>query len=173
LHNVLQNPLARMVPLQREQFHAYRLGEKLPPSGELDGYAPTWEAISMVLAARGTLQARVDLKREFTLLGITSSASVIDTGGFRAQLYDVLRKRRIADRGVSRPNIAGGAGAMVLLREPYPFPDAGSQILVQVQNLEVVANTIQLVLYGVSRRFNAPGGQEFPGGKVTSSGGRP
>jgi len=167
LRNVLQHPLARMLPLQREQAQVYRLGERVPPSG-LDGHGPVWEAMSMVLGARGTLQARVNLQRDFHLMSITTSATSNASGAFRAQLYDVKKRLRFADRGVQQALIAGIANSPFFLREPYPFPESDAQILVVVQNLETVANTIQLCFYGQVLRFNEPGARDFPGGRFAT-----
>lgn len=174
LAQTLRHPLARMLPLFRYQAQVYRLGEKTPPSGHMQDYGPVWEACSFVLDPLGTLQARVNLQRAFTLLAITTSATVIDHGGFRAQFLDTKRELRLADRGVQRANIAGNQGTanggVFFLREPYEFDEPDSQILVMVQNLESVANTVQVAFYGQVLRFNqaAPGRNEFPGGPVTS-----
>lgn len=178
LRDTLVNPLARMLPLKSAQAQVYRLGEKNPPSGGLDGHSPSWEVASFVLPARGTSQARISLQRDFTLLALSCNATVIDHGGFRAQLYDTQKKVRFADRGVLSALIAG-TGTVVgahtrpmFLREPYAFDAPDSQVLVLVQNLEPVVNTIQLVLYGQVLRFNQPSGSrvEFPGGPVGNSG---
>jgi hypothetical protein len=180
LANTLLHPLARMLPLQREQMQVYRLGERLPPSGGLADHCPTWEAVNMVLNARSTLQARVNVQRDFTLIGLVASSSSVVNGGFRAQLFDTKKQLRMADRGVQQSLIAGsvfGAGTLsgpFFLREPYPFDQPDSQVLVLVQNLETVTNTIQLVLYGLVLRFNAKSrtALEFPGGPVSSVVGR-
>lgn len=173
LRHTLQNPLARMLPLSREQSQVYRLGEKRPPAGFIDGHAPVWEAISMVLTSLGTIQARVALQRDFHLLALTASTSVNTAGGFRAQLYDAAKQVRLADRGVPLANLAGSAGpagpvAPFFLRDPYRFDDPDSQVLVVITNLEAVQNTVQLVLYGVCLPFNSTAGAEFPGGPVSS-----
>jgi hypothetical protein len=171
LRHTLQNPLARMLPLNHWITQVYRMGERRPPSGGLDGYGPTWECVSMVLTALGTSQVRVSLQREFTLLGLNVSTSSNVSGGFRAQLYDVNKQVRLADRGVQQALLGGTDGEMFFLREPYAFPQPNSQILVMVQNLEAVQNTIQLVLYGVALPFNAvhANAREFPGGPVSST----
>ena len=172
LWNVMKHPLARMLPLQREQAQVYRLGDKYPPAGDLKGHAPMWEAVTLILGARQTLQARVNLQRDFTLIGISSSTSSNVNGGFRAQLYDMKKKLRFADRGVQMANIAGPVGGQIIgsffLREPYKFDQHDSQLLVIAQNLETVTNTLQLALYGQVLRFNEPGASEFPGGPVSS-----
>jgi hypothetical protein len=175
LRNTLTHPLARMLPIWRRQLQVYRLAEKRPASDDLPTSGPVWEAVPFVLAARDTVQARVNLQRGFTLLAITTASSVTDRGGFRAQFYDMKKKRRFADRNVNAPNIAGAMGgvnpaAASFLREPYTFDQPDSQILVSVQNLETVANSIQVVFYGVVLRFNevAPGMPVFPGGPVAS-----
>jgi len=172
-----RHPLARMLPLQREQAQVYRLGEKNPPVGELGDHAPMWEAVTLVLGARQTAQPRVNLQRDFTLLALTTTASSVASGGFRAQFYDKKKDLRFADRGVQQANIAGGfvGGAGIgafFLREPYTFDQPDSQMMIIVQNLETVTNTIQIALYGVVLRFNAPGrgAMEFPGGPVSSIG---
>jgi hypothetical protein len=172
--NTMQHPLARMLPLQREQMQVYRMGERLPPSGYLRDHGPTWEVVSMILAAQGTLQARVNLQRDFTLISVATSSSSLVAGGFRAQLYDTKKQVRLADRGVQQAMMggqSGGAGptAPFFLRDPYRFDQPDSQILVMVQNLEAVQNTIQVVLYGLALRFNEVSTTEFPGGPVSSS----
>lgn len=177
LSQTMQHPLARMLPLLRLQMQVYRLGEKHPPSGPLDGHGPDWEAMSMVLAARSTAQARINLQRDFTWLAVSATSSVIDHGGFRAQFYDTKKALRFADRGVQMAQIAGPGGAVApnsgywFLREPYRFDEPDSQLYVLVQNLETVANTIQLVFYGSVLRFNAvvDVAAEFPGGPISSA----
>ena len=171
------HPLARMLPIQREQMQVYRMGEKNPPS-ELRDHAPMWEVVTVKLNARGSTRVRVNLQRDFTLMALTASASVNTAlGGFRAQLYDMKKQLRLADRGVMFANLAGPMGggtpgAAVFLREPWAFDEPDSQVLVIVQNMEAAANTIDIALYGQVLRFNqaAPGYQEFPGGAVSNLG---
>src|SRR5271166_538036 len=170
LSQTLQHPLARMTPLHMRQYQVYRLGERLPPSGGLIDHCPTWEPVDMVLAARSTLQARVNVQRDYTLIGIMFSSSSIVNGGFRAQFYDTKKQLRMADRGVQLAQIAGAVGGTVatrgpfFLREPYEFDQPDSQLLVIAQNLETVTNTIEIALYGVALRFNQPSAKlpEFP-----------
>lgn len=150
LKGVLQNPLARMLPLREATNQVYRLGEAVPPG--LRGYGPTWEVISLALAGRGTLQVRLNVQRDFHLMALTASSSA--AGGFRAQLYDANKKRRFADRGVNFSNLFGATGRALFLREPYEFDQPDSSILCVVQNLDPGANTVQIVLYGVALRFN-------------------
>lgn len=182
LGNTMVHPLARMLPLFRLQAQAYRMGEKIPPSGEIADHGPTWEAVNLVLDARSTLQARVNVQRDFTLIALMCSSSVNDNGGFRAQFFDTKKELRFAERNVIQAMIAGSvspAGAVrggftnpFFLREPYEFDQPDSQILVSAQNLETVTNTIQIVFYGVALRFNQPSTKpEFPGGLVSSAGG--
>jgi hypothetical protein len=171
LRGVLKNPLARMLPLSREQAQVYRYGERLPPSAGLENHCPTWECVSMVLTNQATLQARVNLQRHFTLLAITANATSVVNGGFRALLYDMQKKVRFSDRPVQQTLIAGTEGpvgpvAAFFLREPYTFDEPDSLLMVEISNLELVTNTVQLVLYGVALRFNDPTGDQFPGGNV-------
>jgi hypothetical protein len=172
-----------MLPIAREQSQVYRLGERVPPSGDLLDHAPTWEAVNVILAQLGTLQARVALQRDFYLMAITVSTSSNVAGGFRAQLYDVMKQVRLADRGIQAALMGGMQGpagpvGAFWLREPYRFDEPNSQLLVNVTNLEAVQNTIQIALYGVALPFNAisHSSAEYPGGPVSSSpkaGGRP
>jgi hypothetical protein len=178
LKNVLTNPLALMLPLHRLQEQVYRMAERLPPSGGMHDHAPSWECVSMVLAARDTSQVRVNLQRDFHLMAIACGASSIVNGGFRAQFFDTKKQRRLADRGVMFANIAGsnenGAGATSpsFLREPYVFDQPDSQLLVIVQNMETAQNTIQIAFYGQVLRFNADSktAPQFPGGPIHSAG---
>src|SRR5271168_835842 len=80
--NVLQNYLARMLPLDSYQHAVYRLGEKHPPGFE-DGYCPSWEVGTALLPARQTTQLRINFQREFHLFGMTASST--QAGGFRMQ----------------------------------------------------------------------------------------
>lgn len=177
LRNTLVNPLARMLPLKSSQRQVYRLGEKNPPVGGLENHSPSWEVVSFVLAANATSQARISLQRDFTLLALACAGSVTDHGSFRAQFYDTKKKVRFADRGVLSALIAGAGtviGAMTspfFLREPYAFDEPDSQMLVLVQNLEPVVNTIQIAFYGQVLRFNQPSSSraEFPGGSVSNA----
>lgn len=160
--NVLTHTLARMLPLKRWQSQVYHLAQRYPP-GLMDGYAPIWEAIPFSLSARTTQQARVNFQREFHLLAIAGSSS--QAGGFRFQLYDEKKKRRLMDRGIAFSNLLGtGAkgsglgGGYLYLREPYPFTERNAQALVICQNQDTGGsnNDIQICLYGVARRFNFP-----------------
>ena len=144
-----------MLPLFKWQTQVYRLAEKFPP-GLSDGYAPIWEVVPFTLTARTTQQARVNVQREFHLLALGGSATVTTNGGFRAQLYDQKKKRRFADRGVGFNVLTGPGGKLFFLREPYPLTEESAQILVVCQNLETSTNTVQILLYGVARRFNFP-----------------
>jgi hypothetical protein len=116
------------------------------------------------------------VQRDFTLLAINTSTSSNVSGGFLAQLFDVMRQVRLADRGLLSALMGGAQGppgpsAAFFLREPYPFHEHDSQILVNVQNLEAVQNTIQIALYGVCLPFNRRHQPtvEYPGGPVSSA----
>lgn len=177
LKGVLTNPLATMLPQFEFQNQVYRHGERTPPNGSMEGHAPSWECVSMSLAARDSSQVRVNLQRDFHLLALACSSSSIAAGGFRAQFYDTRKKLRMADRGVQFANIAGGNETIIgtksnpfFLREPYVFDQPDSQLLVIVQNLETVTNSIQIVFYGQVLRFNEVSeAAEFPGGPVLSA----
>jgi hypothetical protein len=177
LQQTITHPLARMLPLLKAQMMVYRLGEKYPPIGWLAGHCPTWEAVTLVLAPQSNQQVRVNVQRDFTLLSISVTNSSNVSGGFRAQLYDVKKQLRLADRGVNQALMGGPAfggarpNGTFFLREPYRFDLPDSQLLIVAQNLETVQNLVQVALYGAALRFNqvsntAP---EFPGGSVSSA----
>lgn len=167
LNHVLQNPLARMLPLRRNQGHIYRMGEKIPPSA-LDGHGPMWEVATFSLGPLQTLQARINLQRDFTLIAIAASSSSSVSGGFRFQMYDLKKRLRFADRGIQESVLAGSVASATsepfFLREPWRFDLPDSQILVNIQNFESVVNTAQVAFYGVVLRFNELSGKNFPGG---------
>jgi hypothetical protein len=173
----MQHPLARMLPIGREQAMVYRLGERMPPAGEMADHGPIWEAVSFVLPAQGTLQARVNVQRDFYLMALTGLASTVTAaGGFRVQMYDTKKQVRFADRGMRFQNLFGDCGppsptGPFFIREPYHFDQPDSQIMVVVQNLESVINTVQIALYGQALRFNEANttAREFPGGSVSSA----
>lgn len=161
--NVLRHNLARMLPLHIYQKQVYRFAEKFPPGLE-DGYAPIWEVVTFPFNARQTLQARVNVQREWHLISVAGSATSNANGGFRVQLYDMKKTYwgkskpgvRLADRGISFANYTGAGSSPFFLREPYPLTEPNAQLLVICQNLETVSNTVQIALYGVARRFNFP-----------------
>jgi hypothetical protein len=169
-----QHPLARMLPLFRYQAQVYRLGERLPPSALID-HAPMWEHVEFKLDPMDSLQARVNLQRDFTLVSKGANCSSNANGGFRVHFYDLKQRYRFQDRGVNFGNFGGPVSGIAsgtlspapfYLREPYRFPVPDSQILIEVQSFEEVPNTVNLVYYGQVLRFNAPG-LTFPGGPVT------
>lgn len=170
---VQQHPLSRMLPLRRDQAQTYRMGERIPPSA-LEAHGPMWEAVDFLLDPLDTLQARVNLQRDYTLISKSARCDVNTVGGFRVQYYDIKKRFRFADRGINFATFAGpvnnsGAGnspAAFSLREPYRFEIPDSQILLQVQNFENVPNVVQIAYYGQVLRFNAPG-LTFPGGPYT------
>lgn len=152
LAHTFTNPLARMLPLYKFQRQVYRLAERRPPVGGMADHSPTWEAVSASLAGQDTIQLRVNVQRDFWLLGLTASSD--NVAGFRAQMYDTIKKVRLADRGVQSPLIGGTSGGAYFLRDPYHFDQPDSQILVIIQNLATVVANVQLALYGQVLRFN-------------------
>jgi hypothetical protein len=161
--NVLHHTLARMLPLHRYQQQVYRLGQKYPPGLE-DGFSPIWECATALLPARQTTQLRINFQREFHLLAMSASSSL--AGGFRAQIYDMKKNYgqgkpgvRLAARGVNQANYFGPGSGPIFLREPHPFTEPNAQALVIIQNQDTsgASNVIQVVLFGMARRFNFPG----------------
>src|ERR1700687_1630519 len=90
LDRVLQNQLSNLVPLRRTNQQVYQLGMK--KQFGLEGYAPMWECVSFVLPPLGTREARVNLQRDFHLMGMVGSSTSVN--GFRIQMFDVKKKRR-------------------------------------------------------------------------------
>jgi hypothetical protein len=172
LEQIMQHPLARMLPLFRWQAQVYRMGERIPPSALAD-HGPVWEAQEFTLDPLGTLQARVNLQRDFSLISVAAKCTVDTVGGFRVQMYDLKKRYRFADRSINFgnlggpvANISGNSPSPFFLREPYRFEVPDSQIMMQVQNMENAPNVVNLALYGQVLRFNEPG-LAFPGGNVT------
>lgn len=154
IDRVLQNQLSNLVPLRRTNQQVYQLGFT-HPRGDLDsGYGPMWECVSIVLPALGTRDARINLQRDYHLLGMVGSST--SANGFRMQLFDVTKKRRFQDRGYGHFNLLGGTGSILFLRRPYRFDQPNSQVFVLAQNYDTVPATIQIVLYGCVLRFNDP-----------------
>ncbi len=104
--------------------------------------------VAGTLGPRQASEARVVTGRNFYLLAIIATSTQVAAGGFRAQFYDARRKKRFSDRGINFANLAGSAQNPFLERRPYFIP-AQSPILMRAQNLETVANQVQIVLYGV------------------------
>lgn len=146
------NPSTRMLPLVGLQRQVYRYAEKRPPG--LEGYQPRWEVVNAVLGAQQTVQVKVDIMTDFHLLAIlASSGTEVAPGIFRAQFYDVLKQLRFADRGLQSPLLGGSSRGAFFLREPYRFDLPRSQMLVMLQNMATVANTVQIVFYGLAAPF--------------------
>lgn len=154
LAGIRQNLLSRMLPLYDYQRQVYRMGEANPPSGHMEDYSPSWEVANFVIGAQGQDQAQINLQRNFTLLALTSSASSLANGGFKVGLYDAQKNVRLSLRGLNRSEFGGNAGGAIFLRDPYTFIGENATVLVTVQNLELVQNTIQIALYGQVMRFN-------------------
>jgi len=152
LDRVLQNQLSNLVPLRRTNQQVYQLGMKRQFG--LEGYAPMWECVSFVLPPLGTREARVNLQRDFHLMGMVGSSTSVN--GFRIQMFDVRKKRRFTDRGFGHFNLLGGQGSVLFLRRPYRFNEPNAQILVIAQNYDTVTATEQIVLFGQVLRFNDP-----------------
>ncbi len=152
LNAIRQNFYSRMLPLSRPQVQVYRMADRLPPG--LEGYAPKWECVTLVLAGKQTQQMRVTLERDFHLLAFMASSA--NAGGFRVQIYDPAARVRFGDRGVNNANLAGGLQLSTtdpfFLREPYAFEGPTPIALLNVQNQDPATNTIQIVLYGVCLR---------------------
>jgi hypothetical protein len=178
--NVLVNYLARMLPLDSYQHAVYRLGEKHPPGFE-DGYCPSWEVGTALLAARQSTQLRINFQREFHLFGLTASST--QAGGFRIQMLDTKKRYytwqdvgrhvagdlqekpgvRLAGRGVIHVLQCGSGNSALscqpfMLREPYCFGGPNSQALLMIQNQDTSGanNECQVALFGMVRRFNWP-----------------
>jgi hypothetical protein len=147
-----RNPLAKMLPNGSIQAMVYRHGEASPPGFE--GYTPLWETVTFVFTSRQSQQFKLAFHKAFTLFAINASSSVDTVGGFRFQLYDVLRKIKLTDRGVNYANLTGEGENAMFLREPYEFQGPEAQCLILASNLEPAANTVQLVLYGMGKRID-------------------
>jgi hypothetical protein len=145
------NPYTRMLPIKGWQADVYRMAENIPPG--LEGYQPRWEVVNAVLGAQQQVLVKVDLMTDFWLMAVQASASVSNVGGFRAQIFDALKKLQLTDRGLQQPNIGGAAAAPFFLREPYHFDLPRSQMLVRLTNMEAAVNTVQMVFYGVAAPF--------------------
>lgn len=146
------NPFVRMLPLAGSaQRGVYRMGDPHPAG--LEGYQPRWQVLNAVLGAQQTIQTTVDLPTDFHLLALLASATSEVVGGFRAQLYDTLKKVRLQDRGIQHALIGGAGLSPFFLREPYHFDLPCSQVKVIMQNMETAVNTVQLVLYGMCAPF--------------------
>lgn len=147
------NPYARLLPLGvGSQRKVYRMAETNPPG--LEGYQPRWQVLNAVIGAQQTYQAKVDLPDHFHLLAVlTSATGELLPGNFRAQFYDVFKKRRIQDRGVQNAQLGGASGAAFFLAEPYEFDIPRSQIKVVMQNLLATPSTVQVAFYGLCAPF--------------------
>ncbi len=153
------NPYTRMLPLRGWQADVYRMAEKMPPG--LEGYQPRWEVVNGVILAQQSLNVKIDIMTGFHLMAALASATTNTVGGFRTQFYDAIKKRRIHDRPIQFPNLGGASAAPFFLREPYPFDLPRSQMLMILQNLETVTNTVQIVLYGVAAPFQGTLSNEY------------
>jgi hypothetical protein len=152
-----EHPLARMLPFRhRQQLGVYRFGQKIPPHDpRLDDHGPVWEVFDFVLASQDNQNTTLAVQPDFTFIAIGASSTIAApvNGGFRIQLFDVLKARRFATRGVQQGQIGGPmqAPGPFFLRDPYYFDLPNSQIKISIQNLETQQNKVQVVLYGMAR----------------------
>ena len=153
------NPYTRLIPLKGWQADVYRMAEQMPPG--LEGCQPRWEVVNAVILAQQSLEVKIDIMTGFHLLAVLGSATTNTVGGFRTQFYDAIKKRRFHDRPVQFPQLGGAAAAPFFLREPYHFDLPRSQMLLILQNMETVTNTVQIVLYGVAAPFPGTLSNEF------------
>ncbi len=123
---------------------------------QLRGARPYWYVFDFALGANGTLETRNTCPSDFHLLAVMVSNTVDNQGapapptlpGCRLQVFDSKRKKRLSVIGNNDLNFGGSARNPFMLRRPYKF-HAGATILMRAQNLKTVANTVQVVLYGV------------------------
>jgi hypothetical protein len=183
--NVLVHTLARMLPLHDYQAQVYRLAEHYPPGFE-DGFTPIWECATALLPSLQTTQLRINFQDQFHLLALTGNSSVaggfrVQLYDSKKRYItwqdpnlripgDLSAKagQRLAARGTNfgtflgagfvAANPSSNGSSPFFLREPHPFTEPNAQALVIIQNQDnsgVNAN-IQVVLYGLARRFNWP-----------------
>lgn len=140
----LRHPLGVWLVHRKLATSAYvpSLQARLPLAGKM----PFWYVVDFNLAARETREYRVTPGSDFYLLGRLGNS--VQAAGVKAQIYDSKRKQRFSDKPVNSANLVGTASQPFFERAPYRFA-ALSPVLVKVQNLAVVANTGQIVLYGV------------------------
>jgi hypothetical protein len=153
------NPFSRMLPVKGLQADVYRMAENIPPG--LEGYQPRFEVVNAVILALQTLEVRVDLMTDFHLLAILSSVTSNVQGGCRGQCFDMVKQLRLMDRGVQFSQMGGNSSAPFFLREPYRFDQPRSQMLVLLQNMEDVTNTVQMVFYGAAAPFQGTLSNEY------------
>jgi len=143
-HLPLRHPLGVWLVQRKLATSAYV--PSLQARLSLAGKMPFWYVVDFVLAARETREYRVTPGSDFYLLGLLGNS--VQAAGVKAYIYDSKRKQRFSDKPVNSANLVGTASQPFFHRAPYRFP-ALSPVLVKVQNLAVVANTGQIVLYGV------------------------
>lgn len=87
-----------------------------------------------------------------TIMVSTSQGGTSASPGVRLQIRDMStqpgRQKRFSLVGVNDVNMGGTARRPFFLRKPYRFV-AGHTILVKIQNLQAVANNVQVVIAGV------------------------
>jgi len=144
-HLPLRHPLGVWLIQRKLATSAYvpSLQARLPLAGKM----PFWYVVDFVLAARETREYRVTPGSDFYLVGLLGD-SLPQVGGVKAYIYDSKRKQRFSDKPVNSVNLVGTASQPFFHRAPYRFP-ALSPVLVKVQNLGIIANAGQIVLYGV------------------------
>jgi hypothetical protein len=114
---------------------------------------PVFYTITIVLGAGETGRGRVSVAPNFRLLSIMAQASqpsAADGGGsFTAQIFDPARRQAFSQVPVPNGTIFGNAQNPFILKYPYRFSGT-TPAQVTVQNRTNAANTVTIVLYGVS-----------------------
>jgi hypothetical protein len=157
LINTLLNPFAQSGQAANFQKDVYLYGD-----GGIYGIKngmPTWVYCDFLpLGPSKTGRTKINIPDSFTLLAFLASSSSIVRGGFRVNVYDVNRRRRLTERPAnfntmagtgSSPMFMGGSRSSRMSADPYRFKDSNAQAMITIVNLETVNNNIEFILYGV------------------------
>lgn len=124
----------------------------------LKGGLPVWVYCEFnTLGSLKTQRVRIPMPENFRLLSYFGSASVNTKGGYRVNVYDVNRRKRLTDRPIDFQTLAGTGssplfqGGMTGSRQaaPYAFQETNAQALITIVNLEPNPNLIQFGMYGI------------------------
>ncbi len=115
-------------------------------------HAYWYEFPSLALAASDTSLTRITTNEDFWIFAILGRASSALANSFRIQIFEDESDYLFSKTEVNQLNAAPIAREPGLLRIPHFLP-ANSPVLCSVLNLDVLANTVNVALFGYSRWF--------------------
>jgi hypothetical protein len=117
-----------------------------------DAY-PFWHVLDYpAVAGLASADGQILPEQDFTLLALMGVSQQL--AGLRTEFYQVISKDtglRMSNLPVNNVNLLGTGQEPFFLRRPYPMPNQRA-VLNRMINRAAVANTAQVVLYGMKQK---------------------